>query len=335
MIRVVAAAADFSDWAALLRLLQQAFAFMDGRINPPSSLHQFTLESLVAKSRAETLFLAMDGDEVLGCIFARPQGDALYVGKLAVRPGHQGCGIGRRLTAVAEQCARDAGLRWLELDTRIELLENHRAFAALGFARTAERAHPGFDRPTFITMRKATMKTALLVIDVQQALCAGEWACFDIQNILPRINGLTAKARAAGALVILVQHEEDEGSLQPGSDGWQLAAALDAQPGDIRVSKRTPDSFHRTDLQALLQERGVTELVICGLQSDFCVDTTTRRALALGYPVTLVADAHSTLDNGVLTAAQITAHHNTTLGNMCSFGQRARLVAAADVSIAA
>jgi nicotinamidase-related amidase len=99
------------------------------------------------------------------------------------------------------------------------------------------------------------------------------------------------------------------------------------------VRKTTPDSFHRTDLSQRLQEREITRLLICGLQSDFCVDTTTRRALALGYEVVLVADAHSTVDNGVLSAAQITAHHNTTLANMTSFGKRAVVIPAADVRL--
>jgi nicotinamidase-related amidase len=97
------------------------------------------------------------------------------------------------------------------------------------------------------------------------------------------------------------------------------------------LDKRATDSFHQTALHALLQDRGVQDLVICGLQSEFCVDTTTRRALALGYPVTLVADGHSTLDNGVLRAAQISAHHNVTLANITSFGPRARAVPATDV----
>jgi nicotinamidase-related amidase len=53
---------------------------------------------------------------------------------------------------------------------------------------------------------------------------------------------------------------------------------------------------------------------------EFCVDTTTRRALALGYPVTLVSDGHTTMDNRILTAAQISAHHTETLANIESFG---------------
>jgi nicotinamidase-related amidase len=178
------------------------------------------------------------------------------------------------------------------------------------------------------------MKSALLVIDIQQAMCEGEYAAYDIERVIERINALAAKTRAAGAPVIFIQHEETDGPLQFGTDPWQLAGTLDVKPGDVRIRKQTPDSFHKTELQELLRERGVTHLVACGLQSDFCVDSTVRRALALGYPVVLASDAHSTLDNGVLTAAQITAHHNVTLGNMMSFGVRVTAVPAAEVKIA-
>jgi len=65
------------------------------------------------------------------------------------------------------------------------------------------------------------------------------------------------------------------------------------------------------------------------------VDTTVRRALGLGYGVVLVADAHSTVDNGVLSAAQIIAHHNATLSNITSFGPRARLIRAEEIRIGA
>ena len=177
------------------------------------------------------------------------------------------------------------------------------------------------------------MHTALLVIDVQQALCSGEYKAFESERVIERINFVARKMRNVGAPVIMIQHESIGELLDYGTEGWQLAQGLEVLATDILMRKKATDSFHQTELQALLVERGVKNLIICGLQSDFCVDTTTRRALALGYPVVLVADAHSTIDNSILTAAQITAHHNETLVNISSFGPRARAIPASEVSV--
>ena len=174
------------------------------------------------------------------------------------------------------------------------------------------------------------MTHALLVIDVQHILCNGDEAAFDIARVIERINAVAARARAAGMPVFLIQHE-DHGPMQHGSEGWQLDARLTAQPDDIRIRKTATDSFHHTELQALLRARNVERLVVCGLQSEFCVDSTVRRALALGYPVVLVSDAHSTIDNGVLKASQISAHHTITLSHVDSFGPRVTPLPAAEV----
>jgi nicotinamidase-related amidase len=175
------------------------------------------------------------------------------------------------------------------------------------------------------------MKSALLVIDVQQAACTGRWAMHDADGVVDRINGLAARARAAGVPVIFVQHAEEEGPFQFGADGWQHYDRLDVEHDDIRVHKQASDSFLRTELDDLLKSRGIETLIICGMQSEYCVDSTVRGALARGYPVTLVADGHTTMDNDVLTAAQISAHHNATLGTLTSFGPLATPMRADDV----
>jgi nicotinamidase-related amidase len=172
------------------------------------------------------------------------------------------------------------------------------------------------------------MTTALLVIDVQQGLCSGDEAAYDIERVIGTINRLSKQARAAGTPVVFVQHEEDEGSLRHGTAPWQLAQGLDARPGDARIRKTKPNSFQGTDLQQLLQERGATRVVVCGLQSDFCVDATVRGALALGYEVTLVEDAHSTVDSGGRSAAQISAERNASLKQMAAGGARVAVVPA-------
>lgn len=176
------------------------------------------------------------------------------------------------------------------------------------------------------------MDTAVLVIDVQQAFCAGPRAVHDAQGLLQRINTVTQGARAAGAPVIFIQHETASGELEHGSAGWQFAEGLRIETGDLRVPKTTSDAFLRTNLQELLESRHVHRLVVCGLHTEFCVDTTVRRALAFGHPVTLVADGHSTRGNGILTAQQAIAHHNATLTGISSFGPRAVAVRTADLA---
>ncbi|MGB7789951.1 MAG: isochorismatase family protein [Terrimicrobiaceae bacterium] len=173
------------------------------------------------------------------------------------------------------------------------------------------------------------MKHALLIIDVQQALCSGAEAAFDIDRVVDRINSVSTKARVAGG----VSHPArgNRGIFSTAQEAGDSTIALLVHPEDIRVRKNTPDSFHKTELQSLLQARNVETLVVCGLQSDFCVDCTVRRALALGYQVVLVSVADSTVDNGVLSAAEISAHHNTTLANIGSFGPRVTLTKAAEV----
>ena len=179
------------------------------------------------------------------------------------------------------------------------------------------------------------MPSALLIIDVQQVLCSGENAAYKVERVIDRINSVSRKVRGSGGLVVVIQHETRGGEMDYGSDGWQLAPSLETRDGDIFLRKTATDSFHRTELHNLLQARGITNLIICGLQSEFCVDTTTRRALALGYPVVLVSDGHSTIDNKVLSAAQISAHHNETLANIESFGPRVRAVPADEVRVEA
>ena len=177
------------------------------------------------------------------------------------------------------------------------------------------------------------MKAALLIIDVQKLLCSGRDAAYDIEGVIARINTLAARARAEDIPIIFVQHEEADGPLRADSEDWQLDQRLIVRSEDIRVRKSGSDAFHGTELASLLQARGIRRLIVCGLQSEFCVDSTVRRALALGYPVELVADGHSTVDNGVLTAAQISAHHTATLANLASYGPRVTPVPAAEIRL--
>ncbi|MFZ6687126.1 cysteine hydrolase family protein [Undibacterium sp. SXout11W] len=175
------------------------------------------------------------------------------------------------------------------------------------------------------------MKSALLIIDVQRGLFDAEPRPFEADLIISRINTLAERARLAGAPVVFVQHEAAGTALEFGFEGWQLESGLLVEEGDVILRKTTPDSFLNTNLTDLLTQWGTEQVLICGYATEFCVDTTTRRAAALGFPVILVADAHTTHDKAHAEAVVIRAHHNATLPNIRSFGPAIKAIASEQI----
>jgi len=153
-IRIKRVENNFEDWQRLLSLLQTAFEYQHTRINPPSSLNRLTLDNITEKSESEILLLAYSEQVLVGCVFLRALPHALYVGKLAVLPNAQGQGIGKKLLELTQKIARQLAYSQLELQVRIELIENQAVFSAMGFVKSGETSHPGFNRATSITMQK-------------------------------------------------------------------------------------------------------------------------------------------------------------------------------------
>lgn len=163
--------------------------------------------------------------------------------------------------------------------------------------------------------------TALVLIDLQHALIDVDPRPDDAAQVIDRVNLLAARTRAAGVPVLWVQHERATPGhvLQHGSPGWALAHGLHTDAADTFFRKTTPDSFLRTGLADWLAARGIDHVVIGGYASEFCIDTSTRRAAALGLAVTLAADAHTTHDKPHASGALIRAHHTATLTSLTSF----------------
>ena len=145
--------ADDPALADILALIQKSFAYMEGRIDPPSSMLALTIADIARQCESGEVWSI--GAPVKACVFLTRKPDCLYLGKLAVASEARGQGLGAQLVEIAAQRALALGYHTLELQTRIELVENHQIFAALGFIKTAETAHPGYDRVTSITMRKS------------------------------------------------------------------------------------------------------------------------------------------------------------------------------------
>lgn len=132
---------------------------------------------------------------------------------------------------------------------------------------------------------------ALLVIDVQTGVMANAW---NRDGVIANINALVDQARSNDVPVIWIQHEADD--LPLNSDEWQVVSELQPAEGETRIGKSYGDSFVETSLPQELERLGASHLIISGAQTSACVRLTTHRAMAEGYDVTLVSDAHTTDD---------------------------------------
>lgn len=157
--------------------------------------------------------------------------------------------------------------------------------------------------------------TVLVVIDVQRVMYADPgMQPYKGREVLATIKSLVGRARAARVPVVFVRHDGGQDSPFPaGSDLWQIMPDIAPEPGETIVEKTRPDAFAGTTLRQTLDSLGARRLVVCGLQSDCCVDTTCRRASSEGYDVVLAADAHTTFDFEVLDAPTSVRYHNWTL----------------------
>ncbi len=175
-----------------------------------------------------------------------------------------------------------------------------------------------------------TPRDALLVIDLQVNQFDPAHPVAGGDDLLGKVRGLLARAHDAQVPVVFVRHCGGPGDADVrGMDGWQLHPALQPRPDELILDKTTCDTFESTPLGDELAARGVTRVVIAGVQSDYCIRETSLGALARGLEVVLVEDAHSTCPGKERTAAEISAAVNAELDG------RAELVRAADVQFGA
>ena len=130
--------------------------------------------------------------------------------------------------------------------------------------------------------RQHPMKHALLIIDVQQALCSGAEAAFDIDRVVDRINSVSTKARVAGG----VSHPArgNRGIFIDGTEGWRLCERLAVQPRKFAFARPLPTRSTRQNSSRCCKPGNVEKLAVCGLQSDFCGDWTCTQSAGAGLP---------------------------------------------------
>src|SRR5215475_698691 len=177
------------------------------------------------------------------------------------------------------------------------------------------------------------MNTALLVIDVQVGII-DHFLSYNKDQVLANINDLLTKARAARVPVIYLQHDGGKGDpLEAHTAGWTIHQRVAPVEGEPIVEKRSCSSFYETPLKATLDEAGVSHLIVTGRMTEYCIDTVCRHATTLGFDVTLAGDAHTTIDNELLKAEQIIAHHNRALNGFSSGEHTVTVKPVSDIAI--
>jgi nicotinamidase-related amidase len=158
--------------------------------------------------------------------------------------------------------------------------------------------------------------TALVLIDMQQGNFIGPNPIVAGDYLLNKAKGLIQKARRAKIPIFYILNNGGTGDPdEVGTSGWKIHSSIMPLKDDILIQKITPNAFHKTNLKDSLDKRNIENLVVMGLQTEYCIDTTCRHGSLLGYNILLVKDGHSTWDSDILSAQKIIAHHNSVLGN--------------------
>jgi nicotinamidase-related amidase len=182
------------------------------------------------------------------------------------------------------------------------------------------------------------MKTALLLIDVQQSFVRRPyWNKAEVPDFLAQCNALVAGCAAQGVPVVRVLHVDGPEDRAPGDDAFALESGL-IRPLDgladfdaaLTLHKHRHSALAGTGLSIWLRRHGIGRLMVAGIRTEQCCETTTRHASDEGFEVDFVTEATLTFDmatptGGVLTAAQVRERTATVLAGrfatLCTVGQ--------------
>lgn len=158
------------------------------------------------------------------------------------------------------------------------------------------------------------MKTALLVIDVQQAMIDEHPARMD--EFMLNLKLLIDTAHQSGTEVIYVRHDGGEGDvLAYGTSGWQLEKSLHPRAEERVFNKLFGSAFRQTGLRDYLVEREISRLVVCGMQTEYCIDTSVKVAFEFGYDVVIPAGGTTTYANPFLSGDKLINYYERMIWN--------------------
>lgn len=148
---------------------------------------------------------------------------------------------------------------------------------------------------SIISFQIMAQQKALVIIDIQNDYFeGGKFPLVGSEQAVGEAKKVLEYFRKENLPIIHIQHISDYPGATffiPETEGVEIHKELTPLDGELVLQKQFPNSFIGTGLEESLKEKGITELVICGMMTSMCVDATTRAAKDLGYTSTLIHDA--------------------------------------------
>lgn len=202
-------------------------------------------------------------------------------------------------------------------------------------APTAPTRHESGSGPT-ANFPVVPPRTALINVDLQNCFVEGyPVSAPEGPRVLGRINSLAAACRDAGIVVIHTAHvlradgsnagvmgefipEIRAGMISRGSQAAALHKSLVVEPCDVLLEKPRFGAFQGTDLELILRSHDINSVIIGGIATNVCCETTAREAATRDFRVFFLSDGTATFDLGGVRAQQLQAG---TCASLALFGQ--------------
>lgn len=154
----------------------------------------------------------------------------------------------------------------------------------------------------------------LLIVDTQKLITNEK--LYRFEALVANIRTLIHTARQNGIEVIYIRHDDGEDKpLTKGVDGFEIYEAFAPNEGEMIFDKNINSPFRNTGLLEYLRGKGKTELIVAGLQTDYCMDATVKCGFEYGFKVYVPAYTNSTFDNAFMTAEETYRYYNDFMWN--------------------
>lgn len=154
--------------------------------------------------------------------------------------------------------------------------------------------------------------TALLVVDVQNALVLAK--PFAVEKVINNIKRLITSCREKGIEVIYIQHSDGVGEeLEPNTEAWQIYKDIKPDENETIINKHYNSAFRGTRLKEYLEDKGISQLILTGMQTEYCIDTTCKVAFEYGFKLIIPENTNTTFNNGSMRAEDLYKYYNFSI----------------------